>query len=140
MLQSVIEDLAKALDIEVPQPTDKGEFLFTFDDDIDVKILSLKKDRLTLVSAVSPALPDSDDSKKLLQNALQWNLTRLKDHEETLTWEPESNQIILVKEPLFSELSAKPLIKQLETFLNNVDFWKTALSPKKEANASKFPL
>lgn len=140
MLESVIQDIANSLEIVPPTSTDKGEYTFTFDDDIKVKVFPLNKDKLMMVAEVSAPLPDSPETEKLLKDALQWSLTRLKEHEETLTWDPDSHQMVLAKETPFSELSEKPISGQLEKFLNNVDYWKSALSNESKPNTSRLPL
>lgn len=126
MFKNAIHDLAKALNLEVPEPGDNETYSFVFDNTLEVKILSLKKDSLILVAPVSDHLDDSPKTEKLLKKLLEINFSRLKDYEETLTWDPDSAQIILTKEISFSTLSEKPLLGQLEKFLDNLEFWKSA--------------
>lgn len=126
MFKNAIQDLAKALNLEAPEPEDNGIYSFVFDDALEVNILSLKKDSLILTAPVTNPLNNSPETEKLLKKLLQINFSRLKEYEETLTWDPDSAQIVLSKEIPFSTLSEKPLIGQLEQFLNNIEFWKSA--------------
>lgn len=126
MFKNAIQDLAKALNLEVPEPGDNGAYSFFFDNSLEVSILSVKKDSLILVSPVSDPLDNSTETENLLKKLLLINFPRLKEYEETLTWDPDSAQIILTKEIPFSGLSEKPLFGQLEKFLDNLEFWKSA--------------
>lgn len=126
MFKNAIQDLAKALNLEVPEPEDSGAYRFIFDKVLEISILPLKKDSLILVAPVSDSLQNSPETEKLLKKLLQINFSRLKEYEETLTWDPDSSQIILTREIPFSTLSEKPLFGQLEKFLENLEFWKSA--------------
>lgn len=126
MFKNVVQELAKALQVEIPEAGNNGAYNFFFEDELEVSILSLKKDSLILVSPVTDPLDNSAETELLLKKLLQINFSRLKEYEETLTWDPDSAQIILSKEIPFSGLSEKPLLGQLEQFLDNLEFWKSA--------------
>lgn len=139
MFKSTVQELAKALQIEVPAPTDNGTYTFSFDDNtLEVDILSLKNNSLILLSPVSDPLDNSPETEQLLKKLLQINFSRLKEYEEVLTWDPDSAQIILSQEIPFSTLSEKPLLRQLEQFLDNLEFWKSATA-QQSTTSSHFP-
>lgn len=139
MLKSVIQEVARNLKLETPEPGARNEYTFVFDDLLEVNISSFKKDSLILDAPISEPLEDSPETEKLLKKLLQWNLPRLKEYQEVLTWDPDLDQIVLSREVLFSELSEKPILGQLEKFLNNLEFWKSAIVQKKSATISHLP-
>ncbi len=127
MFKNTVQELAKALQVDVPTPTDNGAYAFSFDDNtLEVNILPLKNNALILLSPVSNPLNNSQETEQLFKKLLQINFSRLKDYEEILTWDPDSDQITLTQEIPFSTLSEKPLLGQLEQFLDNLEFWKSA--------------
>lgn len=128
MLKDVINDIAKGLKIEVPQPDDDGEYTLVFDDNLEVYLFSLKQNSLILTSVISEELPNTTETENFLKKILQINFIRLKDHEEVLTWDPDFSLIILSKEIPFSNLSEKPILEHLEKFLNSLEFWQSTIS------------
>lgn len=138
MLKNVINDIAKGLKIESPEPTESGEYIFVFDDLLEITLTSLKKDSLIISAFVSDELSNTPETENLFKKMLQLNFIRLKDYEEILTWDPDSYAIVLSKEIPFSDLSEKPILDHLEKFLNSLEFWQAAIAQK--ANASTSPL
>ena len=140
MLKDLIKQLADTLEIEPPNPNDNGEYSFTLDDSHTVEISSRNNDEVLLHTPIGDPLKESEDNKELLKNVLQWNLVRLKENHEILTWEPETNQLVLFKQIPTSDLSEKPISKQLEDFLNNLEFWNNAIKEGPNNAASRLPV
>lgn len=139
MLKNTIHEIAKGLKLPAPEAGENDEYTFIFDDVLEVDILSLKKDSLILAAPITDTLPSPPETEDFFKKILQWNFSRLKDYEEVLTWDPDSDSITLSKEIPFSELSEKPILGQLETFLNNLEFWKSAIAQKANSTISRLP-
>lgn len=139
MLKNVIDDIAKGLKITAPEPDEDGEYTFFFDNDLEVSVLSLKKDSLTLTAIACDDFPDTPEMDDLFKKILQINFIRLKEYEEVLTWDPDSYAIILSKEIPFSDLSEKPILSHLENFLNSLEFWQSAIAQKPSNTISPLP-
>lgn len=130
MFKTTIQELTKALKVNLPEPEANGEYHFTFDGSLKIAILpTSKKDALVITAPITDSLNNSPETENLLKKLLQTNFSRLKEYEEVLTWDPDSAQIILSKEIPFSQLSEKPLFGQLEKFINNLEFWKNTATP-----------
>lgn len=140
MLKNIVNEISKGLKLPIPEPGEDDEYTFTFDEVLEVDILSLGKNSFILSAYVSEALPFSPETENLLKNILQLNFSRLKEYEEVLTWDPDFGSILLFKEIPFFELSTKPILSQLETFLNNLEFWKNAITQPTTTSTSRLPL
>lgn len=140
MLQTIIQDLSKNLKIETPTSTNNNEFIFFFDNTLKITLTSNKKDSIIITSPIydlktinnnkNNKIENNAKTEKLLKELLEINFTRLKNQEETLTWDPDSDQIILFKEIPQSTLSEHPMLHQLEKFLNTLEFWKSIIAQK----------
>jgi len=139
MLKDVINDIAKGLKIPPPEPNEDGEYVFVFDDLLEISLLSLKKNSLIISAAVSYELSNTPEMENLFKKILQLNFIRLKEYEEVLTWDPDSYAIVLFKEIPFSDLSEKPILDHLEKFLNSLEFWQGAIAQKANAPMSHLP-
>lgn len=135
-LVNTVQEIASAFKIPLPKPDSTGEYSFTFDGVLKVRVFSREKGTITLAANVADPLAESKQTEELLQHVLQWNFVRLKDFSETLAWEPDLKQLVLYKNIPENQLRDIPIIKQLEPFLTNLEFWNKAL----RENSSKVTL
>lgn len=143
LLQDIIQEISDAFQVDSPTPSDDGRYPFVFDNSLEVSISQNKtKDRYLIISRIDKKFEGrEEETKKLLKNALQWHLARLKDNTETIAWDPELKQLILFQEISEDELDDRNILKYLEDFLNNLEFWNYALSGEEDQPvASPFPL
>ncbi len=77
-----------------------------------------------------PVFKKDGKDNSLLQKLLQFNLKRLAETDEILSFDEKSNQLILRKAINTSELSEHNAIEYFEDFLNTLEIWhKLFFSP-----------
>lgn len=140
MLEELIQQITRALQINVSASTKKGEFILTFKRGIQITLIPTNKNEITMLGYVGKPFTPSPNNEKKLKDILHWNLARLKAHPETLSWEPEKNQLILFKKITAFELSETPILKQLEAFLNSLEYWNKAVEENPTQKLSRFPI
>lgn len=137
-LTSLINDIAAFFKKKPPTPNSDGRFSITFDDKYEVLFFQEKneKDGIYLSGFIaSNPLDPTPENTDLLKYILQVNFARQKESNETLTWDPTSNKLMLYKKVYFKDLSEKPIIEHLEEFLNNQQMWTDIV--KNGPNASQ---
>ncbi len=136
-LETIVQQVADAFDASPPAPVD-GTYTFDFDGTIPLTMFEKDDDTITLHSQIAKPIEDGEDAEKLVKQIMQWNFATLKDHEENMSWDPDTKQIFLYKEVKYSTLSEIPMLKHIENFLNSIDYWNNALKEGKAPAGKPF--
>lgn len=137
MLKTVAQEISQHLKIDTPSPNERGHYPFSFNNNLNVSILSQDPD-IILASPIDTNI-DSDSEPKVA-NTLKWHLARIKDHDDILSFDPDTNQLFLFKQLPPSKLAEKPIHQHLEDFLNNLEYWNSAAQNDASPPSGMLPL
>lgn len=123
MLKTIADEISQHIKVTTPEPDERGHFVFSFNDGLEVTLQKLG-DSYVMSSPISTELKEGDDEQ--LPKMLQWQLARVKETDEVLSFDPDSKKLFLYKQLPPSKLSEKPVTQHLEDFLNNLEYWNSA--------------
>lgn len=144
LLKDIVQEISDSFEVEPPVPLSDGRVPFVFDGTLEVFFSENKtKDKWLITAFIGEKINGSneEETKKLLKNVLQWHLARLKDHRETIAWDPTEEKLLLYRELSKEEIEERGILKHLEDFTNNLEFWNHAVGGEEDKPlASPFPL
>ena len=103
-----------------------GELPLVFDEALRVRLVPMADGRVALESRVRAVPEDGGERDKMVERALKLSLGRMQDHGESLTM-TEDRQAFRVQSLLPAAASRADLEAVLETHLNALSYWRSAL-------------
>ena len=134
--REAIDALAQELGLPEWEPEESGHFAIAFEDGIALELAPGSCEEEILLSGRITAF-DANTPKEDLVKLLQLNGPAIKYHEEVMTIDRGEKALILQRSLNLKYMQDGVLIREVEGFLNNLEFWvnltrKDASSPESD--------
>lgn len=134
--REAIDALAQELGLPEWEPEESGHFAIAFEDGIALELAPGSREEEILLSGRITAF-DANTPKEDLVKLLQLNGPAIKYHEEVMTIDRGEKALILQRSLNLKYMQDGVLIREVEGFLNNLEFWvnltrKDASSPESD--------
>ena len=134
--REAIDALAQELGLPEWEPEESGHFAIAFEDGIALELTPRSREEEILLSGRITAF-DANTPKEDLVKLLQLNGPAIKYHKEVMTIDRGEKALILQRSLNLKYMQGGVLIREVEGFLNNLEFWvnltrKDASSPESD--------
>lgn len=132
--REAIDALAQELGLAQWEPEPSGHFAIAFEGSVALDLAPGRREEEIVLSGRITAFDDTT-SKEDLVKLLQLNGPAIKYHDEVMTLDREEKALILQRSLNVKYMQEDVLIREVEGFLNNLEFWvnltkKDASSPE----------
>jgi hypothetical protein len=107
-------------------PDASGAYVFTFDESFEVAMQARSRTQAVLSAELAPLPADPDDAEERLRKALRVGLARMRERPEVLT--VAGNRLLVYLPLTFPDLDVEAFEEVVETFLQSLEDWKSALA------------
>ncbi len=137
--EEAINILSEFLLLENWEKDEEGSYVFVIDNQLEIRLSSLDKDYIVFQGLIGDPIPPNNSAEERLKLILQWNFARIEDNNDILSIDNGTRKIAVVRKLALKNLELTSLLDNIESFIQNVDFWFTAIE-KKSVKSNLSPL
>ena len=121
-ITELISALCQHLQLDSLEPNEEGVYELTFDDGLDIEILSFHNN-LLLRSSVGDFPEDTGQQEDFLRRLLNRSLPRLKDQYASLSIDEQQQRVWVYHSRPLNSLDIHRFCELVEQFVNAVAWW-----------------
>lgn len=125
-LEEAVKKLQLHLELKELKPDDQGRYVIVFDERLEIDIFEPAADQgFIYFKGYITELPEAEYTKEaFLKKCLQANLARVRNNEDYLAVDPDSQGLELYNKTDLENIDALAFFAKFEAFVNNLEFWK----------------
>lgn len=125
-LEDAVKKLQQHLELSALTPDDQGHYVIIFDQRLEIDVFEPASDQgYVYFKGYIAELPKAERAREtFLKKCLQANLARVRNNEDYLSVDPDTQGLELYNKTALGHLDPPSFFKKFEAFVNNLEFWK----------------
>jgi len=127
-LDALAQQFAAGHDLRPPTRDEAGLYRFLIDGNLEITLFQ-HGNQIVIEGRLDPLPSGRNEAGAILEQNLRRHLGRLRDHQEVLSLDPESHQLVLFRQLAARRLTSADFDQAIGDFANGLAFWQNSSGP-----------